>query len=276
MPVFCGFDRKKLHYFEKTFPYIQENPYFCRDFVRIVMKVELFVPCIIDQFFPEVAVHTMKVLARTGVEVEYNPEQTCCGRFAYNAGFVEDAKELGDKFLNDFSYDGPVVAPSAACVHYIKKHYPELFFNTANHLNFKRMVANVYELTDFLVNKVQFDDFGAEFPYKVTFHDSCSALRGLGLGKEARQLLSKVKGLELVEMKQADMCCGADFSLEINHEDLALGMASHKVRNALNTGAEYIVSTDMTCLMHQRAYIEKENLPIKVIHIADVLASGWE
>ena len=110
----------------------------------------------------------------------------------------------------------------------------------------------------------------------MTFHDSCSALRGLGLGKEARQLLSKVKGLELVEMKQTDMCCGADFSLEVNHETLASGMAEHKVKNAMNTGAEYIVSTDMTCLMHQKAYIEKEGLPMKVIHIADVLASGWE
>jgi L-lactate dehydrogenase complex protein LldE len=239
------------------------------------MKVELFVPCVIDQFFPEVAIDTFKILKRTDVEVEYNPEQTCCGRFAYNAGFLEEAKELGDKFLNDFSYEGPVVAPSAACVHYIRKRYPELFFNTANHLNFKRMVANIYELTDFLVNQLHFDDFGAEFPHKVTFHDSCSALGGLGLGKEARQLLSKVKGLELVEMKQTDMCCGADFSMQAEHEALAVGMASHKVKNALNTGAEYIVSTDMTCLMHQKAYIEKAGLPIKVIHIAEVLASGW-
>ena len=194
------------------------------------MNVELFVPCLVDQFFPEVAANTMKVLQRTGVEVEYNPEQTCCGRFAYHAGFLEEAKELGDKFLNDFLCDGPVVAPSAACVYYIKKRYPELFFNTANHLNFKRMVANVYELTDFLVNKVHFDDFGAEFPCKVTFHDSCSALRGLGLGKEARQLLSKVRGLELVEMKQTDMCCGADFSLEVNQETLAEKCLEHWCR----------------------------------------------
>ena len=239
------------------------------------MKVELFVPCVIDQFFPEVAIDTFKVLKRSDVDVEYNPEQTCCGRFAYHSGFVEEAKELGDKFLNDFAYEGPVVAPSAAFVHYIRKPYPELFFNTANHLNYKRMVANIYELTDFLVNQVHFVDFGAEFPYRVTFHDSCSALRGLGLGKEARLLLSKVRGLELVEMKQTDMCCGADFSLRANHVTLAEGMAAHKVRNALNTGAEYIVSTDMTCLMHQKAYIEMEGLPIKVIHIAQVLASGW-
>lgn len=240
------------------------------------MTVELFVPCVIDQFFPNVAVSTLKVLERAGVDVEYNPEQTCCGRCAYNAGYVEDAKGLGDKFLDDFTTDHPVVSPSAACVHYIKKRFPELFFNTANHLVFKKMVGNIFELTDFLVNKVHFDDFGAEFPHKVTFHDSCSALRGLGLGKEARQLLSKVNGLELIEMKQTDMCCGADLSLQLNHEPIAVGMANHKIKNALNTGAEYIVSTDMTCLMHMKSFIEKEGLPIKVIHIADVLASGWE
>lgn len=239
------------------------------------MKVELFVPCLIDQFFPQVAINTYKVLVRAGADVSYNPNQTCCGRIAYNAGFIEDAKALGDKFLDDFSCDLPVVAPSAACVHYIKKHYPELFFNTASHLIFKRMVANIYELTEFLVNKLHVDDLGAEFPHKVTFHDSCSALRGLGLGKEARQLLSKVNGLELVEMKQTDMCCGADLSLQVNHEAVSDGMVSHKVKNALNTGAEYIVSTDMTCLMHQKTYIEQNNLPIQVIHIADVLASGW-
>lgn len=243
--------------------------------MSIEMKVELFVPCLIDQFYPEVAVNTMKVLRRAGVEVDYNPEQTCCGRFAYNAGYVEEAQVLGDKFLDDFSCDVPAVAPSAACVHYIKKYYPKLFFNTSNHLNFKKLVGNIFELTEFLVNQLHFDDFGAVFPHKVTFHDSCSALR-MGLGKEARRLLSKVKGLELIEMKQPELCCGADFSLQMEHEPVAVGMASHKVRNALNTGAEYIVSTDMKCLMHQYSYIEQENLPIKVIHIADVLASGWE
>ena len=236
------------------------------------MKVELFVPCIIDQFFPTVAAHTMKVLERTGVEVEYNPEQTCCGRFAYNAGFVEEAKSLGEKFLSDFCNNRPVVAPSAACVAFIKKRYSELFFNTANHLNFKKLEKNVYELTDFLVNVLHYDDFGAEFPHKVTCHDSCSALRGLGIGKEVRQLLSKVKGLELVEMKQTDVCCGGEFTFSMNNEQVSVDMAARKVRNAMNTGAEYIVSTDMSCLMHQNSYIEANGLPIKVIHIADVLA----
>lgn len=238
------------------------------------MTIDLFIPCFMDQFQPDTALNTVKVLEKTGIEVNYNPDQTCCGRFAYDAGFIEEAKDLGDKFLSEFCNDRPVVSPTASCVAYIKKRYPELFFNTANHLNFKKLEKNVYELTDFLVNVLHYDDFGAEFPHKVTFHDSCMGLRGLGIGKEARQLLSKVKGLELVEMKQNEMCCGAEFTFSMNHEDVSVGMASHKVRNAMNTGAEYIVSTDLSCLMHQRSYINHEGLPIKVIHIADILATG--
>lgn len=238
------------------------------------MTINLFIPCFIDQFYPETAMNTVKVLEKAGVEVNYNPDQTCCGRFAYNAGFVEEAKALGDKFLDEFCGDRPVVSPSASCVAFIKKRYPELFFNTANHLNVKRLEKNVFELTDYLVNVLHYDDFGAEFHHKVTYHDSCSALRDLGIGKEGRQLLSKVKGLELVEMKQTDMCCGGELTFAMNHEEISLGMASHKLRNALNTGAEYIVSTDMSCLMHQKGYIDANGLPIKVIHIADILAEG--
>ena len=238
------------------------------------MVIDLFIPCFIDQFHPQTAVNTVKVLEKAGVEVCYNPDQTCCGRFAFNAGFVEEAKNLGDKFLSDFCNDRPVVAPTASCVAFIKKRYPELFFNTANHLNFKRLEKNVYELTDFLVNVLHYDDFGAEFPHKVTYHDSCSGLRKLGIAREARQLLSHVKGLELVEMKQRDVCCGGEFTFAMNNEEVAVGMASHKVRNGMNTGAEYIVSNDMSCLMHQKSYIDANGFPIQVIHIADILATG--
>ncbi|MCF0201036.1 MAG: (Fe-S)-binding protein [Bacteroidales bacterium] len=240
------------------------------------MTVDLFIPCFIDQFHPEVAEATVKVLRKAGVEVAYNPNQTCCGQFSYNAGYIEEAKTLGDKFMEDFSGERMVVAPTASCVHFIKKRYPQLFYNTSNHLNFKRLCGNIYELTDFLVNVVHFDDFGAEFPAKVTYHDSCSALRGLGLGKEARQLLSKVKGLELIEMKQTELCCGSELDFSLHHETISLGMVSHKVQNAHNTGAEYVVSSEMSCLAHQRSYIEQNDLKLRVIHIAEILASGWE
>lgn len=254
---------------------LKENLIFAAKIIQR-MKVDLFIPCYIDQFYPNTARNTVKVLHRAGVDVDYNPEQTCCGRFAYNAGRFDDAKELGDKFLQDFTGDNPVVAPTASCVAYVKERFPELFFNTANHLNYKKLVDNIYELSDYLVNTLHYDDFGAVFPHKVTVHDSCGALRGLRIGKEIRQLLSKVKGLDLIEMKQTDLCCGSEISLKANHPVLSEGMASHKVRNALNTGAEFIVSTDMSCLMHQQMYIDKQGVPIKVIHIADVLASGWE
>ena len=237
------------------------------------MTIDLFIPCYIDQYFPQTGVNTVKVLEKAGLDVHYNPDQTCCGRFAFNAGCIEEAKALGDKFLSDFDNNRPVVAPSASCVAFIKKRYSELFFNTANHLNFKRMKKNVYELTDFLVNVIKVGDLGAEFPHKVTYHDSCSALRDLHLGAEARQLLSNVKGLELIEMKQTDICCGGEMTFAVNNEDVSVGMAMHKVRNAMNTGAEYIVSTDMTCLMHLKSYINANGLPIQVIHIADVLAN---
>lgn len=236
--------------------------------------VDLFIPCYVDQFYPETALNMVKLLKRAGVTVDYNTNQTCCGSFAYHAGYLDEAKALGDKFLDDFSNDRPVVAPTASCVAYVKNHFEELFFNTSNHLNFKRLIGNIYELSDFLVNKLNFDDFGAKFPHKVTYHDSCSAIRGLGLGPEARQLLSKVEGLELVEMQQRDQCCGSDLAFSVNHPVLSASLVSRKMRNAMETGAEYIVTNDMSCLMHQNLSLQGEH-SLKVIHLADVLASGW-
>lgn len=240
------------------------------------MTIDLFVPCLVDQFYPQTAMNMVKVLEEAGVSVNYNPEQTCCGQVAFNSGYVEEARKLGTKFLKDFPADRPVVSPSASCVGYIKTHYQELFYNTSLHLEYKRLVRNIFELTDFLVNVLKITDFRAEFPHKVTYHDSCSALRILGLKDEGRVLLSKVKDLELVEMKDTDICCGFGGPFSIKHEPISTAMAQQKVENAMETGVEYIVSTDLSCLMHLNAYIQKQKLPLKVIHIVDVLASGIE
>ena len=172
------------------------------------MTIDLFISCVMDQFYPETAKNVMKILDAACVDVEYNPEQTCCGKFAFTSGFVEEAKELGEKFLNDFPNDRPIVGVSASCVGYIKTRYQELFYNTASHLEFKRVVRNIYELTDFLVNKIKVVDFGAEFDHKVVYQDTCCSLRELGLKDEGRKLLSHVRGLELLEMKRPEICCG--------------------------------------------------------------------
>lgn len=241
----------------------------------MIMTVDLFIPCFVDQFYPETAFSMMKVLRKAGVDVHYNPEQTCCGQMAFNSGFWDEAKALGGKFLKDFPHDRPVVGPSASCTAFIRNSYQQLFHNTSNHLEFKRIIKNIYELTDFLVNQLGIIDFGARFEHKVTFHDSCSGLREYGLKNEARMLLSKVKGLELVEMQDRHVCCGFGGTFSIKNEAVSVAMAEQKVQHALDTEAEYMVSTDLSCLMHLQSYVNKYKLPIKTIHIADILAAGW-
>ncbi len=239
------------------------------------MLVDIFIPCFIDQVFPSTGMNMVKVLERAGADVFYNPGQTCCGQFAYKSGFRDEAKKLGEKMLRDFPNDRPVVGPSASCVSYVRNYFPRLFHNTGYHLEHKQLRKNIYEFTDFMVNVLKKEDVGAVFPHAVTVHDSCAAMREYGLRDEMRRLLGKVQGLEIREMAGADVCCGfgGDFSLKF--ETLSVALAEKKVRSAMETGAEYIVSTDSTCLMNLQGYIDKQGLPVKTIHLIDILASGY-
>ncbi|MEI6900850.1 MAG: (Fe-S)-binding protein [Bacteroidota bacterium] len=237
------------------------------------MLVDVFIPCFIDQFYPETGMNMVRLLEKLGHDVYYNGNQTCCGQMAFNSGFWDEAKIMGEKFIKDFSNDRPIVGPSASCAGMVKNYYPWLFHNTAFHYEFKQLKKNFYEFTDFLVNYLKVDDLGTTFNHKVTYHDSCAALREYGLKDEPRKLLAKVKGLELVEMKNNDVCCGFGGTFAVKFEPVSVAMAEQKVKGALETGAEYIVSSDLSCLMHQQGYIDKNKLPIKTIHIIDLLAS---
>jgi L-lactate dehydrogenase complex protein LldE len=239
------------------------------------MLVDIFIPCFIDQIYPQTGMNMVKILEKLGVDVHYNGNQTCCGQMAFNTGFWDEAKEMGAKFIRDFPNDRPVISPSASCSGMIKNYYPWLFHNTALHYEYKQMKKNMIEFTDFLVNVLKTDEIGAEFNHVVTYHDSCAALREYGISEEPRALLSKVKGLTLKEMKNNDVCCGFGGTFSVKFEPISTAMAEQKVKHALETGAEYIVSTDSSCLMHQQAYIDKHHLPLKTMHIIDVLASGW-
>ena len=238
------------------------------------MEVDLFIPCFIDQVYPQTGFNMIKVLEKAGVKVHYNTNQTCCGQMAFNSGFWDDAKKLGEKFITDFNSERLIVGPSASCIGYVRNGYDELFFNGAYHNEYKQLQRNMYEITDFLVNVVKVTNFGSVFEHNVTSHDSCAALREYKLNNEPRQLLENVKGLQLVEMKNTHECCGFGGTFSIKFEPISTAMAEQKVRNALDTGAEYIISTDSSCLMQLDGYIKKQNLPIKVAHIVDVLASG--
>lgn len=238
------------------------------------LEVDIFIPCFIDQVYPETGFNMIKVLEKAGVKVHYNPNQTCCGQMAFNSGFWEDAKKLGEKFIKDFNNGRMIVGPTSSCIGYVRNGYDELFYNGAYHNEYKQLQRSIFEITDFLVNVVKVTDLGSVFEHKVTYHDSCASLREYKLGNEPRSLLKNVKGLELVEMECSDECCGFGGTFSVKFEPISTAMAEQKVHHAIDTGAEYIVSTDSTCLMHQFAYIKKHNLPIKVAHIVDVLASG--
>ena len=236
-------------------------------------EVDIFIPCFIDQAFPQTAFNMMKVLKKVGVNVHYNPEQTCCGQTAFKHGHWDKAKKLGEKFITDFNNNRYIVTPATSCPGYVKTGFDELFYNGGYHNEYKQIQKNIYEITDFLVNVLGVTDLGAVFDHKVTFHDSCTSLREYQLGNEPRMLLEKVRGLQLVEMKESKECCGFGGTFAVYFEPVSIAMTEQKVLNAVNSGAEYIVSTDMTCLMHQEAYIKKNKIPLKVIHIIDVLAS---
>lgn len=238
------------------------------------MDVQLFIPCFIDQLYPETAFNTIKILEKAGCKVHYNPEQTCCGQPAYNSGYWPEATKLATKFMNDFGKDMPVVSPSGSCTGYVIHHYPKLFRENPEMLQkHQNLSKKIYELSDFLVNVLKYTDFGASFPHKVTFHDACSALREYGIKDEPRLLLSKVKGLELIEMNESDTCCGFGGTFAVKNTAVSTAMAEKKVINVVNSGAEYVISTEASCLMNINGYCKKNQPNVKGIHLADILAA---
>ena len=239
------------------------------------MNVELFIPCFIDQLYPQTAFNTLKLLEKAGCKVHYNPQQTCCGQPAFNAGFWDEAKTVGGKFLNDFSEDKYIVSPSASCTGMVKNYYSDLFTNTAVHNKCRSVQSNIHELSDFLINVLKKDYFGAELEGRAVYHDSCAALRECKIKAEPRALLAKVHGLELVEMRDTDTCCGFGGTFAVKYEGISSAMAQQKIDNALEMKAEYIISTDASCLINLQGYIDKHSLPIKTLHLADVLCNGW-
>ncbi len=240
------------------------------------MKVQLFIPCFIDQLYPQTAFNMVKVLEKAGCEVEYNSNQTCCGQPAFNAGFCDESKAVAEKFLKDFDSVDYVVAPSASCVGFIRNYYPGLFDNTSSHNKMKDLGKRTYEFSEFLINVLKKDDFGASLYAKATYHDSCAALRECKIKEGPRRLLANVKGLELVEMKDVETCCGFGGTFSVKFESISVAMADQKINNVLETGASCIISTDMSCMMQLGGLIKNKNLPIETLHLADVLAGGWE
>lgn len=239
--------------------------------------VDIFIPCFIDQLFPETGLNMVRVLEKLGCDVRYNANQTCCGQVAFNAGYKEECRRVAHKFLQDFTNEESdyIVSPSASCVGMVRNAYADIFKSSSEFTNYRTLEKKVYEFSEFLVDVLQVSKVpGARLEASVTYHDSCSALRECGIKAGPRMLLENVAGLTLVEMAETETCCGFGGTFSVKFPAISVAMAEQKVENALATGVEYIVSTDTSCLMHLDAYMKKNNKGLKVMHLADVLAQG--
>jgi len=233
------------------------------------MNVQIFIPCFVDQLFPETAFNMVRILEKYGCNIIYNPEQTCCGQPAFNAGYMEECRPVATKFTDDFNPVDYIVAPSGSCVGFVRNYHHKL-------LNNPRPVSQqLYEFTEFLTKILRVENTCAELNGIGVYHDACGALRECGIKQSPRGLLKNVKGLELREVADAEVCCGFGGTFAVKFEPISIGMAEQKVNSAVKAGADYLISTDLSCLLHLDSYIRKNRIPLKTMHIADVLASGW-
>ncbi len=242
------------------------------------MKIGLFIPCYIDQFYPHVGIATLNVLEKQGLNVEYPLDQTCCGQPMANAGFEKYSKGASELFIRNFSRYDYIVSPSGSCVMHVKDHMKHV--DPAAH----QLHDKVFELCEFLTDVVKVDKLDAHFPYKVGLHASCHGLRGLRLGRASelnepdfnkpKSLLEKVKGIELIDLARKDECCGFGGTFAVTEEAISVRMGEDRIEDHLSHGAEVITGADMSCLMHLEGLIRRQKKNVKVMHIAEILVKN--
>jgi L-lactate dehydrogenase complex protein LldE len=236
------------------------------------MRITLFVPCFVDALYPRVGISAVQVLERLGHTIECPEEIACCGQPAFNSGYWPEARTVALPALQRLRDADAVVVASGSCGAMLKVFYPQLFHGTEWEATARELSAKTWEFSDFLVTKLGVTDVGAKFSGKVTFHDGCHGLRELGSKKPPRQLLAKVQGLELVEMAAAETCCGFGGTFAAKFPMISTAMGEVKCASAKDTGADYIVSNDSSCLMQIAGLLSRQGEPIKTLHIAEVLA----
>src|SRR3954467_10315955 len=223
------------------------------------MPVALFVTCFNDTLFPEAGRAVAEVLERVGCEVEFPLEQTCCGQMHVNSGYEHEAGGLMSRFSRVFSGYDAVVSPSASCVAHVRERIAG--------------APPVYELTEFLIDRLGVVDVGASFPHRVTLHPTCHSLRLLEIGDRPLKLLREVRGLDLVELEGSRECCGFGGTFAVKNADTSMAMLSDKVRHVLDTRAEVCTSADTSCLMHIGGALRRQRAGVRTMHLAEILAA---
>jgi len=244
-----------------------------------MIKAGLFIPCYINQMYPQVGKATLELLEKLKVKVDYPTGQTCCGQPMANAGFENESINTCHNLVENFKDFDYIVTPSGSCAYHVKKHY-DIIPQTAAVIKVRN---NIFELCDFIVNVLKITDVGANFHHKVGIHKSCHGLRGLRLGSCSEvvgkpysnidTLLSEVKGTELMQLSRADECCGFGGTFAVTEEAISVKMGNDRITDHLNSGVEVITATDTSCLMHLEGLVNRNKQALKVMHIAEILNS---
>lgn len=242
-------------------------------------QVALFIPCYIDQLYPRVGMAVVEVLERLGCDVVFPEAQTCCGQPMANTGCVPETQPLAERFLETFGRYEYVVGPSGSCVAMVRHHYDE---HLAGRPGFEDLKRKTFEFCEFLTDVLKVDRLDVRFPHKVGLHQSCHGLRELRLAScseivgasfgKARQLLELIDGLELTTLQRPDECCGFGGTFAVNEEAVSCLMGQDRIRDHLQAGTEVLTANDMSCLMHLQGLIRRDRRPLRVMHIAQILA----
>ncbi|WP_321313516.1 (Fe-S)-binding protein [Halarcobacter sp.] len=246
------------------------------------MKVGLFIPCFMNELYPNSCMATLKLLKKFDLDVEYPMEQTCCGQPMANSGCSKDMKSLAYKFVDTFKDYDYIVAPSGSCVTMVKEHY-EPFFDENEDYN--KVKTSIYEICEFLHDVLKIEELDTSFPYKVGLHNSCHGHRVLELGSASelnipynnklKNLLSLIKDIKIVELKREDECCGFGGTFCVTEEDISVAMGKDRIKDHLDSNAQIITGADMSCLMHMEGIINRDKQPLKVMHITEILAGEF-
>ena len=241
------------------------------------MRVSLFITCLVDQMYPDVGEAMVVTLRRLGVEVSFNDAQTCCGQVAFNTGYRPEARSMAEHFISVFERDPAefIVAPSGSCTAMVRNFYSELFHGADDSQwrdRFARVKPRLREFSEFIVNELGLEDVGARFAHRVTYHDACHLLRELGISEQPRRLIRAVRDVELIEMEAADTCCGFGGTFSVKYGEISNAILQEKLARIVNSGAEYVIANDSSCLMQIAGGLSRAGSAVKTMHLAELLA----
>jgi L-lactate dehydrogenase complex protein LldE len=240
------------------------------------VRISLFIACYNDTLFPETGKAVVRVLERLGHVVEFNPAQTCCGQMHWNTGYTREAVPIIRHFLDVYREAAVICIPSSSCVAMIRDHYPKAAAESGDAgfvAEVESLLPRVFEFSELLVRHLRVEDVGAAFPRKVTYHASCHSLRSLQLGDIPLRLLRRVRGLELLPLDNIDRCCGFGGTFAIKNAGISSAMLEDKIQSVLHSGAEVCTAVDNSCLMHLFGGLHRQRLPVRTMHLAEILAS---